>query len=607
MIAKLSLCLLSLSQLLLGLPVEKRDHHFSKGEAESSNKVPKFSFYPATLASYAKSNDVPTTTTYYAPHYSEVSHLLSELTTTTWGSWDPSATTEASDSEDPYGQYAWTQLWEQASIKNFSNTAIYSTTVEPTAVPTESLVLPPKDAFKFDDKLKFPEDFIFGVAGSASQIEGAVAEEGRSPTVMEKLITDDRPQDYITNENYYLYKQDIKRLASMGVKAYSFTIPWTRILPFVLPGTPVNQQGLDHYDDLINTCLENGITPIATLTHFDSPLMFNGGKPVSGDYELGLYAGYANETFVDAFVNYGKIVLAHYADRVPVWIGFNEPYLYSGFPLSIKHVVQATAKLHKFYHKELKGKGKFGIKFNDNFGVPRDPENQDDVAAATRFQEFQLGSFSNPLFLGQDYPQSWKNTFKNESEYLFTAEELKEVSFGSDFFGIDPYTYTVVTQPEGGIEACAANRSHELWPICVNQTEVQEDGWKIGYRSQSYVYITPVQLREYLNFLWDTYKAPVFVSEFGFPEWRESEKELGDQLFDLNRSIYYRSFMEAILQAIHYDKVPVMGALAWSFADNWEFGDYEAQFGLQVVNRTTQERYFKKSFFDIVEYVEDRR
>lgn len=72
------------------------------------------------------------------------------------------------------------------------------------------------------------------------------------------------------------------------------------------------------------------------------------------------------------------------------------------------------------------------------------------------------------------------------------------------------------------------------------------------------------------------------------------------------QSIYYRSFMESVLHAIHHDEVHVMGALAWSFADNWEFGNYEQQFGLQVVNITTQERYYKKSFFDIVQYYNER-
>lgn len=539
------------------------------------NSTSEFTYYPNGSPSYANSNTRGMSTTTYGPKYSDESHLLGELSTTTWGSWDPSATATATDTDDPYGQYAWSKLWENAGIENFTFTQLYSTTVEPTSIPTESLILPPKDPFYFENNLTFPEEFIFGVAGSAAQIEGAICDEGRSPSVQEKLLPPNKPQDFVTNENYYLYKQDIARLAAIGAKVYSFTIPWSRILPFALPGTPVNKQAIDHYEDLINTCLEYGLTPMVTLTHFDTPLIFNGGKNVSGDYVLNNYAGYANETFVEAFVNYGKIVLAHYAEKVPLWVGFNEPFLYSGYPVSIKHVVQATARLHEFYHEELKGSGKFGIKFNDNFGVPRNTSNPSDVKAAQRFQEFQLGSFSNPLFLGKDYPESWKNTFANDSDILFTADELKQVANHSDFFGIDPYTYTIVTEPEGGIETCQANVSHELWPICVNESQTRLDGWKIGYRSQSYVYITPEHLREFLNYIWLTFKTPVFVTEFGFPEWREGEKELGDQLYDIDRSIYYRSFMDAILKAIHYDYVKVLGALAWSFADSWEFGDYE--------------------------------
>jgi beta-glucosidase/6-phospho-beta-glucosidase/beta-galactosidase len=96
------------------------------------------------------------------------------------------------------------------------------------------------------------------------------------------------------------------------------------------------------------------------------------------------------------------------------------------------------------------------------------------------------------------------------------------------------------------------------------------------------------------------------VSEFGFPVWDEADKALPDQLFDTPRSTYYLSFMSEILKSIWEDHVHVLGALAWSFADNWEFGDYDAHFGLQTVNRTTQVRRYKKSFFDLVDFVNAR-
>lgn len=280
-----------------------------------------FAFTQTETTRTATSVAAPTASTTYAPPYASLSTLVPSLSTTTWGRWDPNATQKATDTADPYGRAAWTALWERASLPNFTYTGLYSTTVSPTPVPTSELILPPPDYFGPTDCYNFPQGFVFGVAGSAAQIEGAIANEGRTPTLLELLVQDERPKDYVTNENYYLYKQDIERIASMGVKYYSFSIPWTRILPFVLPGTPVNQQGIDHYHDLINFVLEKGMIPTVTLIHFDTPLQFYGNlSTVTDRVRIGYVNGaYQNETFKDAFINYGKVVLTHFADRVPIW------------------------------------------------------------------------------------------------------------------------------------------------------------------------------------------------------------------------------------------------------------------------------------------------
>lgn len=373
-----------------------------------------FSFTQTETVRVATSVKYAAITTYALP-YGSISHLVPNLTTTTWANWDPNATATATDAGDPYGQSAWSALWEHASIPSFTFRGLYSTTVSPTPVPTSELVLPPPEYFGPQDCYSFPEDFMFGVAGSSSQIEGAIADEGRSPTLMEILIQpgDEGSTDYVTNENYYLYKQDIERLAAMGVKYYSFSIPWTRILPFVFEDTPVNKQGLDHYDDLINFVLEKGMVPTITLLHFDSPLQFYGNNlSTAADPPLLGYVdgAYQNETFEDAFVNYGKIVMTHFADRVPVWFTFNEPLLYCNNGKSVNTVVKSHARLYHFYHDEINGTGKVGIKFNDNFGVPRDPQNASDVEAANHFNDLQLATFSNPIFLGKDYPEALKIT-----------------------------------------------------------------------------------------------------------------------------------------------------------------------------------------------------
>ncbi|KAL8383649.1 hypothetical protein RB595_010718 [Gaeumannomyces hyphopodioides] len=577
-----------------------------------STASPTYSFAPF---SFTQTETVRTATavtpgprTTYAPPYASLSHLVPDLRTTTWGNWYPNATATATDTADPYGQAAWSALWERASLTDFTSRGKYSTTVSPTPVPTSELVLPPPSYFQPDDGYYFPAGFEFGVAGSAAQIEGAIANEGRAPALLE-VLTAGRPNshtDYITNENYYLYKQDIERLAAMGVKYYSFSIPWTRILPFAFEGSPVNKMGLDHYDDLINFTIEKGMVPSVTLLHFDTPLRFYANlssrhRPLIG-YNDGAYG---HPAFQDAFVHYGKVVMTHFADRVPVWFTFNEPLLYCDDGKSVDAVVKAHARLYHFYHDEIRGQGRVAIKFNDNFGVPRDPSKAEDVAAANHFNEFQLATFANPLFLGLDYPEAFKMTITN---YVpLTAEDLAYLNGTADFLGIDPYTATVVSPPDEGIAACAANMSNPLFPYCVKQGVTTTTGWNIGYRSQSYVYMTPTYLRTYLNYLWNTFRTPVVITEFGFPVFGEDDKAaLADMLFDQPRSDYYLSFLGETLKAIWEDGVRVDGAFAWSFADNWEFGDYAQRFGLQTINRTTMERRYKKSFFDVVDFVAAR-
>lgn len=613
------LCQLLLASCVVGQQIyipAKGPVNRSQCKHKKPAKEPKYSFTPfsytlSETVRHATSVPSPTTTTTYADPPESLITLVPSLSYTTWGKWDPNATTKATDTDNLYGNAAWTALWEHANPPNFTETGLYSTTVSPTPIPSEELVLPPRDYFGPNDCYNFPEGFAFGVSSSASQIEGATAEEGKSPSLMDILIRDDRPKDYVTNEHYYLYKQDIERVAAMGAKHFSFSIAWTRILPFALPGTPVNQEGIDHYNDVINYILEKGMTPEITLLHFDTPLQFFGANlSVAADPpELGYVNGaYQNETFEDAFVNYAKVVMTHYADRVPTFFTFNEPLLYSYNAQSVYNVVKAHARVYHFYKEELKGKGRISLKFNNNFGVPKNPKDENDVYAADHFNSIQLGPFCNPIFLGQDWPESFKQTF--EDYVPLSKEDLEYIGGTADFLGIDPYTATVITAPVAGdknsILECASNSSSTFRPYCVNQTTTNIYGWDIGYRSETYVYITPTYLRSYLNYLYNTWRTPVAITEFGFPVFGESQKDLVDQLFDTPRSLYYLSFMSEVLKAIWEDGVEVVGAYAWSVQDNWEFGSYDAQFGIQTVNRTTQERRYKKSFFDLVDFMKTR-
>lgn len=208
--------------------------------------------------------------------------------------------------------------------------------------------------------------------------------------------------------------------------------------------------------------------------------------------DLGVYSVhfFADHT-LGRFVNYGKVLLANFADRVPIWVTFNEPLFYAFNFQGVDNIVHAHSQVYHFYHDELKGSGKMGIKFNDNFGVPKDPKNASHIQAANRFQEMQLGFFANPIFIGKQYPDSVLNTLPGAKPLNDT--ELKYMNNTADFFGIDAYTATVVSPADEGFDACASNTSpsNSLFPYCVNQETTNIYGWNIGYGSETYVYITP--------------------------------------------------------------------------------------------------------------------
>ena len=583
----------------------------------SSHGTSKFRYRALDTVRYATSVPSATSTPTYAAPSKSLATLLPSLEYTTWGKWDPEATTTASDSSETYGQAAWTALWRDADPVGFPEKSAFSTTVSPTPVPSSELVLPPRDYFGPSDCYDFPKGFSFGVSSSASQIEGATADEGKAPSIMDIIVRDDKPKAYVTNENYYYYKQDIERIAAMGVREYAFTIAWTRILPFALPGTPVNQKAIDHYNDVINFVLEKGMVPVITLTHFDLPLQFFEDPQALGqnltkeelqnlDY---ITTGYSNDTFTDAFVNYAKIVLTHYADRVPVWVTFTQPPALGSGTKAVYNVINSHAQVYHFYKEKIKGIGKVSIKFNANFGVPRNATDDADIFAADYYNSAQFGAYLDPMLFGKDYPESFRNL--TGSNYIPLTNDDKKYFKGTlDLLGLDAYSPVVISPPVAGdtssIQTCLTNSSASLQPWCVQSSNINVYGWNIGYRSQSYVYTAPTFIREEINYVYHNWPIPMAIMEFGFPVYHEASKDLVDQLYETPRSQYYLGYLTEVLKAIHEDHVPITGVYAWSFVDNWEFGDYDQQFGLQKVNLTTQERYYKKSFFELVDFMKAR-
>ncbi|KAF2230995.1 glycoside hydrolase family 1 protein [Viridothelium virens] len=522
-------------------------------------------------------------------------------------------------------------LWD-LFVGPVSNATV-NTTVAATPVPASSLIPPPplyyspfptgqqNPAAMKNQSWSFPSNFFWGVASAAYQVEGAVKAEGRGPSVWD--VFTHRVTDFIVgnatgdiaDNQYYLYKQDIARIAALGVPYYSFSISWSRVFPF--GRGEVNEQALLHYDDLINTCLEYNVQPIVTLYHWDLPL-----------YLQNLYGGWLDESYTDIvndYVEYARVVFSRYGNKVQHWFTFNEPIVFCGeypYPENYFKATSVPVKQqpyvcgHNFLlahgqaYRLAKSMGINGTVSFKNNGAYRIPltNSSADALATQRAWDFNEGWFANPVFINGDYPQYLKEYV---SDFLpeFTAEQKAMINGSADIFAEDAYTAQFYFAPSNTIEACVANTSDPLYPGCFNTTYTysdQDGGWNIGPAADPaapWLHKTSDWLPAFLHYIQDTWKPRegVAITEFGFGEPFEELKTIrADILSDPIRSSYYHDYLEGVLIALS-EGVNVVGTIAWSIFDNLEWAEgYSVKFGMQYVNFTTQERFYKASFFEYV-------
>lgn len=209
------------------------------------------------------------------------------------------------------------------------------------------------------------------------------------------------------------------------------------------------------------------------------------------------------------------------------------------------------------------------MKIGVSFPVPKDPKNASHIEASQRFLDMYMGVLAYPMILGEQFPDSYVKTMPNVT--LFTEEELKWIGHTADFYGINAYTSQVVSPPPNGIEACSKNSSDPLWPYCILREEVASTGWAIGVKAMDVTWATPYYaIREGLKYLWNKYKVPVIITEFGFIVPGEVEAALPSIRFDTLRTDYYLSYLSEMLKAMYEDGVQVIGTIAWSAFDSWE-------------------------------------
>lgn len=525
------------------------------------------------------------------------------------------------------------ELWDQY-VGDVSAVAT-NTTVEPVPVPSESLTPPPPLYYPQapfpseaqvplqarNESWRFPKGFWRGVSGSAFQVEGAVKDEGRGPSIWDVLtrvpglINNNEVAD-IADNHYHHYKQDIARIAALGINTYALSISWSRIMPYGA-GT-INEIGLQHYDDVIDTCLQYGISPVVTLYHWDLPL----GLQLA-------YGGWLDEQIISDFTEYARVVFTRWSRKVQYWVTVNEPGVFckryplpegyfndsatSGIPSDQQFYICAQNVLlahSSAYHVGKSVNASLSISFKNNGGYKIPVDDATDTAAAVqRAYDFNEGLWATPAFLTGDFPESVREYTSGFLQPL-TAEQKAQVNGTSDLFMIDAYGVGgFVTAPgDGGLQACLSSTSHPEYPHCYGGVSTYPGAgyWPTGPAvdpcASWLAYGTdwvPAMFRTYQDMFQPV--GGIVISEFGLPEpYEDLRTDILSVVIDPLRSRYYREYLQSVLMAIA-EGINVVGIVAWSIFDNfeWDHG-YSCRFGIQYVNYTTQERYFKASAFEYI-------
>jgi beta-glucosidase len=439
----------------------------------------------------------------------------------------------------------------------------------------------------------FPQGFSWGVGTASYQIEGAVAEDGRAPSIWDTFshtpgkVTGGDTGD-VACDHYHRWPQDLDLLVELGIPSYRFSVAWPRVMP---DGHTVNQAGVDFYKRLVDGLLERDIEPVVTLYHWDLPQALEDA------------GGWRNRKVADLFTDFALVLGKEIGDRVPVITTLNEPWCSAflghasgehapgltdnalAYPVA-HHLNLAHGRAATALRAVVPADVQISVTLNLHEILPAS-DSPEDLAAARHADAIGNRIFLDPMLRGS-YPDDLIASTAHLTDWSFVRDgDLAEIQAPVDFLGVNYYTPATITATPGGKAWPGTDRAffHDMGdPRTIM-------GWPIR----------PAQLTDLLLRVHREYGLPLVVTENGIAGHDAVAPD--GRVPDVERIDYLRDHLGAVLDAVD-GGADVRGYYEWTLLDNFEWAwGYDKRFGVVHVDFADQTRTPKDSahwFADVV-------
>lgn len=451
--------------------------------------------------------------------------------------------------------------------------------------------------------LDFPEHFLWGASTSAYQVEGAWDEGGKSPSIIDMY---EHPAGYadftVASDHYHHFAEDIALFAKMGLKAYRFSIAWTRILP---QGTgEVNLAGVEHYRAVIAECRKYGIEPVVTMYHFDLP------------WCLEQQGGWLNRATIDAFENYARVLFTEYGGEVKYWLTINEQNTMILHPGAIglpkggvlpsrkelyqmnHHMMLAQARVMKLCHA-MCPQAKIGPALNLTAMYPETCRPEDAIAAHN-WEVLRCWNFADVPVFGQYHPLAMRYLEDRGLTPEIQPDDWDALAGAKpDFIAMNYYSTATIAASRGDASDVSARAGDQQIMLGEEGVYRAAENPYVGKTQYGWV-VDPTGFRYTLRKVCERYHLPILITEngIGAPDKLEADGSVHDPY----RIEFYEKHLHAMREAIT-DGVDMLGYCPWAAVDVVSTHQgYAKRYGFIYVDRDEQDlrdlrRYPKDSFY----------